>query len=457
MATETCVRLAVVGHTNAGKTSLLRTLTRNRSFGEVSLRPATTRHVEAINLELGLGLTLEFDDTPGLEDSMGLLDALHNHSPDPREPGPTRLQRWLESPAATARFTQEAKALRQLLACDLALYVADAREPVTGKYQDEFVILNWAGKPCLVVLNFVADPQAKPAAWRAALQRAGLHNTTEFDTVVFDAEHESRLLRQLALLLPAAEAHFERLAALRREERLAQALAAASLIAEMLVDCAALRVRSDASEDVGLETLVRERERRLNRDLLALFRFAAEDYATRELPITGVEWAIDPFDPDALAEIGLSLGSSAAAGAAVGAALDLATGFTSLGAATLIGGAVGAGIDAATRIGKRVASELGTTTYACVEIRTLLFLARRATLLVNALVRRGHAATEPVTAQLRFEQPLPNEPAITKLLARCQRHPEWSALAPGMQIAAEDRIEITDALARLLHRSLASA
>ncbi|WP_200870248.1 GTPase, partial [Pseudomonas aeruginosa] len=38
--------LAVVGHTNTGKTSLLRTLTRDRGFGEVSHRPSTTRHVE---------------------------------------------------------------------------------------------------------------------------------------------------------------------------------------------------------------------------------------------------------------------------------------------------------------------------------------------------------------------------------------------------------------------------
>ena len=32
------IEIAVVGHTNAGKTSLLRTLTRRRDFGEVSDR-----------------------------------------------------------------------------------------------------------------------------------------------------------------------------------------------------------------------------------------------------------------------------------------------------------------------------------------------------------------------------------------------------------------------------------
>lgn len=39
---KTPLKLAVVGHTNVGKTSLLRTLTRDVGFGEVSHRPSTT-------------------------------------------------------------------------------------------------------------------------------------------------------------------------------------------------------------------------------------------------------------------------------------------------------------------------------------------------------------------------------------------------------------------------------
>ena len=37
--------LAVVGHTNTGKTSLMRTLLRDSRFGEVKNAAATTRHV----------------------------------------------------------------------------------------------------------------------------------------------------------------------------------------------------------------------------------------------------------------------------------------------------------------------------------------------------------------------------------------------------------------------------
>ena len=68
--------VAVVGHTNTGKTSLLRTLTRDIGFGEVSDRPATTRHVEGTAVLLAGKKVIELFDTPGLEDSIGLLDRL---------------------------------------------------------------------------------------------------------------------------------------------------------------------------------------------------------------------------------------------------------------------------------------------------------------------------------------------------------------------------------------------
>lgn len=48
----TPLKLAVVGHTNVGKTSLLRTLTRDVDFGAVSQRPSTTQHVEGARLSV---------------------------------------------------------------------------------------------------------------------------------------------------------------------------------------------------------------------------------------------------------------------------------------------------------------------------------------------------------------------------------------------------------------------
>ncbi|HMM78215.1 MAG TPA: GTPase/DUF3482 domain-containing protein [Gammaproteobacteria bacterium] len=450
MSTPRLFRVAVIGHTNAGKTSLLRTLLRDRAFGEVSSRPATTRHVEATTLDLGDGHLLELADTPGLEDSMGLLDALHAADPSPRASGAARLQAFLDGPLAQSSFAQEAKALRQLLASDLALYVVDAREPVLGKYRDEFAILASSGKPCLVVLNFTASPRAETARWREALHGAGIHNVTAFDTVVFDAADERRLWQQVGLLLPAAEATCARLLVRREQTRERERQQAARLIAEALVDCAALRVAIDAP-GADLATRVRKREAALSRDLLALYRFAPQDYAGGELPLASATWTLDPFDAELLKELGFSLGTSAAKGAAAGALVDALTAFHSLGAATAIGGALGAGVDAVSRLVRRLRE--GGVDYAQIDAATARFIARRAVLLVRELSRRGHAAQTPLAARAELAAPLAGEAAIAKQLARAARHPGWSELGEDTD-AEGDRDDCVQTLSTLLDAAL---
>src|SRR5574337_88992 len=127
--------LAIVGHTNAGKTSLLRTLTRRADFGEVSGRPGTTRHAEAIDLRLDGQVAVRFIDTPGLEDSVALLEYLRALPGDSR---PERVRALLRGPEARAAFEQEAKVLRALIdRADAAMLVIDTREPVLPKYRAE--------------------------------------------------------------------------------------------------------------------------------------------------------------------------------------------------------------------------------------------------------------------------------------------------------------------------------
>jgi predicted GTPase len=165
------LKLAVVGHTNVGKTSLLRTLTRDVDFGEVSHHPSTTRHVEGARLSVDGQALLELYDTPGLEDAIALLDYLERlDRPGERLDGPTRISRFLEGSEARQRFEQEAKVLRQLLASDAGLYVIDAREPVLAKYRDELAVLASCGKPLLPVFNFVHSAEQREPEWR---ERAG--------------------------------------------------------------------------------------------------------------------------------------------------------------------------------------------------------------------------------------------------------------------------------------------
>ena len=97
------LRVAVVGHTNTGKTSLLRTLARDVGFGEVSDSAGTTRHVEGLRLMADGVPAVELFDTPGMEDAIALLEFIDGLvAPGERVDGPERVARFLAAPRPPA-------------------------------------------------------------------------------------------------------------------------------------------------------------------------------------------------------------------------------------------------------------------------------------------------------------------------------------------------------------------
>ena len=135
MKHDTPLHIAVVGHTNAGKTSLLRTLTRNVQFGEVSNRPGTTRHAEQVDLVVASKVAVRYYDTPGLEDSIALLDYLNSLPGDSR---PDRVRAFLQGPEARGLFEQEAKVLRNLLeVAEATAIAAEVRKESRGAHARE--------------------------------------------------------------------------------------------------------------------------------------------------------------------------------------------------------------------------------------------------------------------------------------------------------------------------------
>lgn len=256
--------LAVVGHTNTGKTSLLRTLLRDSGFGEVRNAPSTTRHVEEAAISDGADMLVFLYDTPGLEDAGGVLEWLENHT-DNRSDGIERLQQFLGSHGAHHDFNQEAKVLRQVLQSDMAMYVIDAREPVLDKYRDELTILSWCAKPVMPVFNFTGGQL--PESWTTMLARRNLHVFAGFDTVAFDFEGELRLWENLATMLPERST-LDRLTAMRRREWQRLDGEARREIADFLLDAAAFRQEVDENEDTAtvLQTMqaeIRQLERQM--------------------------------------------------------------------------------------------------------------------------------------------------------------------------------------------------
>ena len=439
------LKLAVVGHTNVGKTSLLRTLTRDTGFGEVSHRPSTTRHVEGARLSVDGEPLLELYDTPGLEDAIALLDYLERlERPGERLDGPARLARFLDGSEARQRFEQEAKVLRQLLASDAGLYVIDAREPVLAKYRDELAVLAGCGKPLLPVLNFVARQDTRENEWREALARQGLHALVRFDSVAPPLDGERRLYESLALLLERSRPQLERLIADHEAQARARRDAGARLIAELLIDAAACR-RSVASQPVleqgairELREAIRQREQRCVEALLRLYAFRPQDAQAGDLPLLDGRWGDDLFNPETLKQPGVRVGGGMAAGAAAGAGVDLLVGGITLGAAALLGALAGGGLQTARNYGGRLLGKLKGQRELSVDDNVLRLLALRQRQLLAALANRGHAAQQAI----RLETPQDGAWRNGKLpeaLHKARAHPEWSSLNPGARLEQAER------------------
>lgn len=425
------LKVAIVGHTNTGKTSLLRTLTRDVEFGEISSRPGTTRHVEGTTLMVGGAPAIELYDTPGLEDSASLLSLLEADSGD----GIDRIRRFLDSTAAHGDLEQEAKVLRQVLASEILLYVIDAREPMLGRHRDELTVLSMAARPLIPVLNFTGSIESRESQWREHLARLSLHAVIAFDTVLFNPDDERRLFEAIQALLAPRYALLQQLLEERGQGWLTLRRAAAGAVADMLLDAAGA-ARSVAENDqpavqaagTWLQQQLRDREDRCIRQLLDIFAFRPDDVVAATLPIHDGRWQMDLFASETLTRFGLSAGSGAVKGAAVGLGIDVLVGGLSLGMAATLGAAIGAIWSTLDRYGRRLIDRLRGHVEVRADDNTLRVLAARAVELITALLRRGHASQSQVAiggtpAVPWREVPLPPP------LQRARLRPEWSTLA----------------------------
>ncbi len=169
----TTIALALVAHTNVGKTTLARTLT-GRDIGEVRDAPHVTEFSDAHELiATPEGDRLVLWDTPGFGDSVRLAKRLRRESsPVARFLGEV-WDRWRNRPLWASQ--QALRTVRD--EADALLYLVNASEvPQAATYvQAEMEILAWTGRPVLVLLNQLGAPRAhvaeaaEVAQWQQAL------------------------------------------------------------------------------------------------------------------------------------------------------------------------------------------------------------------------------------------------------------------------------------------------
>lgn len=452
------IKVALVGHTNTGKTSLLRTLIRDTQFGEIANRASTTRHVEGTALLVDGQPMIAFYDTPGLEDSISLLEHLEQ-SGEPQD-WVARIEQFLNSEDAQQTFAQEAKSLRQIVACDVVIYVIDVREQVLGKYRDELTLLIRSARPVIPLLNFIDSPAARNEQWRQHLIRLGLHASLGFNPLISDAQAERRLFEKMRALNDGLYEPLGQVMADLDQRRNRLRRVAADLIADLLIDVAAYappvtQDNAQALEDTRRELAaqVREREWHSASEMLKTFGFNQGDYAPEDVFIHTAADGHTWLTLASLKHLGIRSSSGIAAGASAGLAADLLVGGLSLG----VGAATGAALGGMYRLraqSRLLMMHLRGQTPIYVSNATLYQLAARQLTLADGLLRRGHAAVHPLRLDATLLEQYRHciELAPPEVLAQARVTPSWSGLigpALGREREAA-RQHLTTALEQLL-------
>ena len=220
------INLSLISHTNAGKTTLARTLLR-RDVGEVRDAPHVTDLSEAyVMLETADGHALRLWDTPGFGDTARLIKRL-KLSGNPLGWILTQVwDRYTDRP-----FWCSQQAIRNVKEdADIVLYLVNAAEdPVDAAYVDmEMQILGWIGKPVILLLNQKGPPRphseeaAEEEKWRRHLHGYGwVRSVLSLDAFARCWVQESILLATVEGLLPAdRQAAFRRLRNAWRDKNL---------------------------------------------------------------------------------------------------------------------------------------------------------------------------------------------------------------------------------------------
>ncbi|MHB8724962.1 MAG: DUF3482 domain-containing protein [Casimicrobiaceae bacterium] len=362
------IALSLVSHTNAGKTTLARTLL-GRDVGEVRdaahVTAAAERHAM---IETVQGDALSLWDTPGFGDSARLARRLATLDNPILGFLASSWDRWRDRPLWSSQ--QAVRNVRER--ADVVLYLVNASERPqdAGYLAPEMQILEWIGKPVVVLLNQIgaprgpADEASDVARWRDALgARPMIRGVLALDAFARCWVQERTLLRAVAAALPVSRQEaFARLASAwqaARELQFDEAMAAIALpIARAACDREGLPDAGfrDSLREVGKAIGIPGRDggtkeaamsalaRRLDADLrastdrlIAIHRLEGRAAAEVTARLADSVVTEAPVDERKAAVVG-----GFVSGALTGLAADLAAGGLTFGAGLLAGGVVGA-------------------------------------------------------------------------------------------------------------------
>jgi hypothetical protein len=358
------IEIVLISHTNAGKTTLARTLLA-QDVGTVRDAPHVTELASAHLLLTAGNTTLRLWDTPGFGDS-GRLAARLRHADNPigwllREVWDRHRDRPLWSSQQALRAARDH--------ADVLLYLVNAAESPqdAGYLAAEMQVLRWVGKPVLALLNQLgaprpaADEAAELQRWHDHLRALGpVQAVLPMDAFARCWVQEAVLLDAIAAALPAARrARFAPLQAAWEARNIERFHASMRLLAAQLAQAAADSQPIDEENASTARRLMRtlglpEGEAAREQAMLPMLdRLDARIRAStdRLIALHGLEGSAaevvlarlrENFTAhQKIDERRAALWSGLATGALTGLKADIAAGGLSFGAGMLVGGLLG--------------------------------------------------------------------------------------------------------------------
>lgn len=340
--------VAIVGHPNVGKSSVVATLTENDRI-EIEQRSGTTLTSDAYPVYIDGRTVITFIDTPGFQNPRHILEWFQIHT-DAQNPSAAFIAAHADDPL----FSHDCRLLQPLADGAGVILVVDGSKRIKDKDRVELELLRLSGRPRMAILNNLSAEDRHLASWQDALNKS-FNVVRMFNAHRATYEERIALLNALKVIDQRREPILDETIRAFRQDWERRIRNTARIIIALLRRALSHRVSKTATiDDADPDTRRQQIADELTDALRGqLRRFETEARAEIRAEFRHNVWDLAPdsllemdlFSDDVEQALGLQrsqmIATGIATGAITGEVLDISLAGLALGTGTVIGGALG--------------------------------------------------------------------------------------------------------------------
>jgi len=345
--TTTIPEIAILGHPNEGKSSVLSTLAEDDSV-RVSAIPGETTECRTFPVVIDGREMLRFTDTPGFQNPARVLAEMRMIVAEGRDP----VERFREKFKDVPELRDDVELLQPIGRGAGIIYVVDGSRPVRNVDKAEMEILRLTGRPRMAIINCKEEESGQLENWKIEF-RKNFNANRVFNAHRATYAERILLLEALKSIDQDWQPTLDEVVRAFKADWAARNSATVDILLAMISECLHYSVSDelpDGTDATVLETrlaasyrqTLADKEQKAHERIRALYKHHIFHYTLPPQSLLNEEL----FSERTWHLLGLSQTqvaiASALGGAVVGAKLDLLTAGLSFGIFTGIGGAAGA-------------------------------------------------------------------------------------------------------------------